>query len=79
MNMVFDDYQVFIDNSVTAKGGVTTMLRQNKFYNITKLGIGLDLKNKCDCAQCKTENYWRKFGENIPWVMQILRIKRTLL
>ena len=64
--MVFNDYHVFLDNPDTAKGGVALMVRQNKFNNITELGpsTGFDLKNKCDCTQCKTENKWLHFNIN---------------
>ena len=66
INMVFNDYHVFLDNPDTAKGGVALMVRQNKFNNITELGpsTGFDLKNKCDCTQCKTENKWLRFNIN---------------
>merc|ERR1711888_380765 len=42
------------------------MVRQNKFNNITELGpsTGFDLKNKCDCTQCKTENKWLRLNIN---------------
>ena len=66
INMVFTDYHVFLDNPNTAKGGVALMVRQNKFNNITELGpnTGFDLKNKCDCMQCKIENKWLRFNIN---------------
>ena len=66
INMVFNDYHVFLDNPDTAKGGVALMVRQNKFNNITELcpSTGFDLKNKCDCIQCKIENKWLRFNIN---------------
>ena len=66
INMVFTDHHIFLENPDTAKGGVALMIRQNKFNNITELdpNTGFDLKNKCDCIQCKIENKWVRFNIN---------------
>ena len=66
INMVFNNYHVFLDNPDTAKGGVALMVRQNKFNNITELGLGtgFDLKNIYDCMHCKIENKWLRFNNN---------------
>ena len=58
LKSVFPEYEIYLNNPDTAKGGVALLLRKNELKNITEISptTGFNLKGVCNCFQCKTEN-----------------------
>ena len=69
----FPEFHIFIDNPTTAKGGVTILLKKDKFSQIIELDTSNDfnLKHNCACTKCITEKKWISFKINnkksYPW------------
>ena len=59
IEFIFPDYDIFLDNPETSKGGASIMVRKNTFRNV-KLATNnsLNLKNKCNCTHCEIDNIW---------------------
>ena len=60
INKEFPDFDIFIDNPSTPKGGVAVLLRKNKFKEITEIDTdaNFNLKNKLAGTNSHVENKW---------------------
>ena len=55
----FPNYDIFLDNPDSSKGGACVLVRKNMFQNVKLvLDNSTNLKNKCNCAHCEIENVW---------------------
>ena len=66
IELVFPNYDIFLDTPSLCKGGVAVLVKKNRFSGVTDLnaGSGYDLKNNCNCDNCICENVWVSFNIN---------------
>ena len=59
----FPDFDIFIDNPTTAKGGVALLLKNDNFKEVTEIDFDdkFNLKNKLVGSNCLVENKWLSF------------------
>ena len=55
----FPEYEIFLDNPNTSKGGACIMVRKNTYLNVRLIQDNtINLKNKCKCINCEIDNVW---------------------
>ena len=55
----FPDYEIYLDNPNSLKGGACILIRKNTFKNVKLVQDNkLNLKNKCKCIHCEIDNVW---------------------
>ena len=55
----FPEYEIFLENPDTIKGGACILVRKNTFKNVKLIqNDSYNLKNKCKCTQCEIDNVW---------------------
>ena len=59
INMYFPNYDIFIKNPNSPKGGACILTAKNMFKNIQVVhDEPFNLGNKCNCDQCEINNIW---------------------
>ena len=63
---IFDDYEIFIDNTNTKKGGSALLISRNHFKNIVDLRVNdnYSFNNMCKCSHCKVESQFLSLETN---------------
>ena len=82
IQMEFPNYHVYIDCISSKKGGVAILLKKDKFKNINELDLNNDfnIKDKCRCSNCKTENKWLSLKiNNLKGPVHIFLFHKKLL
>ena len=70
IEFLFPEYDIFLDNPKTLKGGACIIVRKNTFENVKQITNNIfDLKNKCNCAQCEIDNVWISLKLNKKYVI----------
>ena len=61
----FPEYEVFLENPDTIKGGACILVRKNTLKNVKIIqNDAYNLKNKCKCSQCEIDNVWVSLENN---------------
>ena len=58
IEQIFDNYEIFLDEAPSTKGGAALLVQKNVFQNITPLdsNSGYGFANGCTCTNCKVES-----------------------
>ena len=55
----FPNYDIYLENPVTPKGGACILGAKNKFKNVQLITDNtFNLKNQCKCRNCEIDNVW---------------------
>ena len=65
VQFLFPEYNVFLENPETSKGGACILVAKNKFKNVKVVhDNSLRLRNKCDCPHCEIDDIWVSLENN---------------
>ena len=67
----FPEYEIYLDNPNTIKGGACILIRKDTFKNVKQIKDNkLNLKNKCKCTNCEIDNVWVSLEiNNMPAIL----------
>lgn len=61
INIYFPDYDVFLKNPESPKGGACILIAKDKFKNVQIIQEeSFNLNSKCKCGQCEIDDIWLK-------------------
>ena len=65
INLYFPNYDIFLKNPDSPKGGACILIAKDKFKNIHVINDeSFNLGNKCECDQCEIDNIWISLEAN---------------
>ena len=63
IQLVFKDYDIFLDPAITSRGGAAILIKRGKF-KVVKLSDKHKLKKDCICNKCEIQNIWVELETN---------------